>query len=68
MANPVMSSGHSMSVTRFADRCEGQIERLDPLLDDPDFIGELFQEARILTDGKHLTKPAKQSGTHEART
>ena len=30
MANPVISSGHSMIVTLFADHCEAQIERLDP--------------------------------------
>jgi hypothetical protein len=30
MANPVMSSGHSMHVTWFAKMCEDQINRLDP--------------------------------------
>lgn len=35
MANPVMASGHALLVSLFADRCEAEIDRLDPLLDDP---------------------------------
>ncbi len=61
MANPVMSSGHSMIVTLFADRCENEIERLDLLLDDPEFIAKLYQEQPILREGVHITKPVKPS-------
>ncbi len=59
MANPVMSSGHSMIVTLFADRCESEIERLDPLLDDSEFIDKLYQEQLILREGRHVTRPTK---------
>jgi hypothetical protein len=31
MANPVVSSGHSLLVTLFADRCDDEMRRLDPL-------------------------------------
>lgn len=61
MANPVMSSGHSMIVTLFADRCESEIERLDPLLDDPEFIDRLYQEQPIIRDGEHVIRPINPS-------
>jgi hypothetical protein len=52
MGNPVMSSGHSLVVTLFADRCEDQIERLDPELDDPAFIG-----SSLLGMGRNVLTP-----------
>ena len=61
MANPVMSSGHSMIVTLFAGRCESEIERLDPLLDDPEFIDRLYQEQPIIRDGEHVIRPINPS-------
>lgn len=61
MANPVMSSGHSMIVTLFADRCESEIARLDPLLDDPEFIDKLYQEQPIIRDGEHVIRPINPS-------
>lgn len=61
MANPVMSSGHSMVVTLFADHCEAQIEQLDPQLDDPAFIDKLYNDQPILRDGKPVTRPSNPS-------
>lgn len=58
MANPVMSSGHSMVVTMFADRCQEQIEALDPQLDDSAFIDRLYNEQPILRDGKPIQRPS----------
>jgi hypothetical protein len=58
MANPVMASGHSMMVTLFADRCENEIERLDPLLDDPAFIDRLYSGQPIVRDGEPIARPA----------
>jgi hypothetical protein len=59
MANPVMSSGHSMHVMFFGDSCEGQIENLDPQLDDPLYIDRLYNEQLILRDGKPIARPSK---------
>ena len=59
MANPVMSSGHSMVVTMFADRCQEQIETLDPKLDDPTFIDKLYSEQPILRDNELIGRPIK---------
>ena len=56
MANPVMSSGHSMIVTTFAIKCEDEIIRLDPLLDDSAFIGKLYSSKGIL-----VRRPTKSS-------
>jgi hypothetical protein len=61
MANPVMSSGHSMLVTLFADRCEEEVDRLDPLLGDPAFVDKLYSEQPILRDGQPIARPSKPS-------
>jgi hypothetical protein len=61
MANPVMVSGHSMLVTLFSDKCEDEIGRLDPLLDDPAFIDRLYQEKPILREGLPVVRPANPS-------
>jgi hypothetical protein len=57
MANPVMASGHSMLVTLFADKCDDEMRRLDPLLDDPAFIDKLYQDQPIMRDGQPVTRP-----------
>lgn len=59
MANPVMSSGHSLAVTMFADSCEAQIEMLDPQLDDPAYVDRLYNDQPIMRDGKPITRPLK---------
>jgi hypothetical protein len=61
MANPVMVSGHSMLVTLFANRCENEIQRLDPLLDDAAFIDKLYDDQPILRDGRSITRPENPS-------
>jgi hypothetical protein len=52
MPNPVMSSGHSMLVTMFGVKCDDEMKRLDPLLEDPEFIDKLYQ-------GQSVVRPAK---------
>ena len=59
MANPVMSSGHSMIVTLFANQCEDQIERLDPQLDDPAFIDRLYNDQPLSRDGRSIVRPSR---------
>jgi hypothetical protein len=61
MANPVMSSGHSMFVTLFANKCEDQMDRLEPLLDDPAFIDKLYNDQPILKDGRPVARPSNPS-------
>jgi hypothetical protein len=63
IANPVMASGHSMLVTLFADKCEDEILRLDPLLGDPAFIDKLYHGQLILRDGQPVGRPANPSMT-----
>jgi hypothetical protein len=57
MPNPVMASGHSMLVTLFADRCDDEMRRLDPLLDDPAFIDKLYEDQQIMRDGQPVIRP-----------
>lgn len=61
MPNPVMASGHSMLVTLFAVKCEDEMLRLDPLLDDSAFIDKLYNGQPILRDGKPVVRPANSS-------
>jgi hypothetical protein len=61
MANPVMCSGHSMRVTFFADKCEEEMLRVDPLLDDPAFIDKLYHGQPVLRDRQHIARPANPS-------
>jgi hypothetical protein len=61
MVNPVMSSGHSMLVTLFADKCEVQMDTLDPLLDDPAFIDRLYNDQPILRDEQPVARPSNPS-------
>jgi hypothetical protein len=59
MANPVMTSGHSMFATFFADHCENQMDTLDPQLDDPAFIDRLYNDQPIFRDDKPIARPLK---------
>jgi len=61
MLNPVMSSGHSMLVWVLARKCEDEINRLDPLLDDPDFIDKIYNGQPIMRDGLIVARPANPS-------
>jgi len=61
MPNPVMTSGHSMLVRLFADKCEDEVRGLDPLLDDSAFIDKLYKDQPILRDGKPVARPANPS-------
>jgi hypothetical protein len=61
MPNPVMSSGHSALVTMFALKCEDEMGRLDPLLDDPAFIDKLYNGQPILREGLPVARPANPS-------
>lgn len=61
MPNPVMTSGHSMLVTIFADKCENEMLELDPLLDDSAFIDKLYNGQPLLRDEKPVARPANSS-------
>ena len=61
MLNPVMSSGHSAILTLFALKCEREIDRIDSLLDDPEFIDSLYNKQPILRDGLIVSRPEKPS-------
>jgi hypothetical protein len=61
MLNPVMLSGHSLLVSMFARKCEDEINRLDPLLDDPAFIDRLYNGQPILRDGLIVARPTNPS-------
>jgi len=43
----------------FAAKCEDQIARLDPLLDDPAFVDRLYNDQPILRDGQPVRRPLK---------
>jgi hypothetical protein len=58
LKNPVMSSGHSMLVTMFADKCENEIERLDAQLDDPEFISSLYNAQASSPAGRFIPEPS----------
>ncbi|WFU04498.1 hypothetical protein QA648_27335 (plasmid) [Rhizobium sp. CB3171] len=57
MMNPVMSSGHSMVVTMFGLQCEKEIERLDPLLDDAEFVDSLYNGQPIFRGDTQIFRP-----------
>jgi hypothetical protein len=61
MLNPVMSSGHSAIVMMFGPRCQAEIERLDPLLEDASFIDKLYGGQPILREGQSVERPARPS-------
>jgi hypothetical protein len=59
MANPVLSSGHLFVVTMFSDKCDDEMQRLDPQLDDSAFIDKLYNDQPIEVDGRQIGRPAK---------
>lgn len=61
MANPVMSSGHSMLVRLFANKCEEDMQNLDPWLDDPAFIDKLYGDQPILRNAESIMRPGNPS-------
>jgi len=61
MLNPGMSSGHSMTVSLFSLKCEDEMQRLDPLLDDPAFIDKLYNGHPTDQDGQPVGRPSKPS-------
>lgn len=58
MLNPVTSSGHSAIVMMFGLKCQAEIERLDPLLDDASFIDKLYGGQPILREGRPVERSA----------
>ena len=61
MLNPVMSSGHSAIVMMFGLKCQAEIERLEPLLEDAAFIDQLYGGQSILREGQLVNRPAAPS-------
>jgi hypothetical protein len=59
MSRPVMASGHAWDVVAFSDRCEMEIERLAPCLDDPKFVARLYDEHPTDNSGKAFPRAAK---------
>ncbi|MBU6298445.1 MAG: hypothetical protein KJS68_09395, partial [Alphaproteobacteria bacterium] len=57
MSNPVMTSGHSMIVTMFADRCDDYMGAVDLSLDDPAFIDRLYSDDPPRRDGQLTSRP-----------
>jgi|GEM_PF-6334890 len=57
MPNPVMSSGHAVLVWAFARRCCDEINRLDPLLDDPTFIDQLYSQQKAVDGEPPIARP-----------
>jgi hypothetical protein len=58
-----MASRHSFVVTHYADRCDIEMQRLDPQLDDPAFADKLYKAQTIMVDGKRIVRPANPSLT-----
>lgn len=57
MANPVMTSGHPMIATMFADRCDDYMRTVDPSLDDSAFIDKLYSDDPPRRDGQLIVRP-----------
>ena len=47
MSGPIMTSGHSMHVVAYADRCTRLIREVDSQLDDPASIEKLYENAKF---------------------
>jgi hypothetical protein len=45
----------------FGMKCNAEIERLDPLLDDASFVDQLYSQRPILREGQTVGRPAKPS-------
>jgi hypothetical protein len=59
MSRPVMASGHAADVVLFSDRCEMETERLDPCLDDPEFVARLYESHPADKGGNAYPRPEK---------
>jgi hypothetical protein len=59
MQNPVMSSGHRLVMVLFSNACEARMLQLDPKLDDPTFVDQLYNGQPIERDGKPVQRPKK---------
>lgn len=59
MSRPVMASGHAADVVLFSDWCEMEIERIDPCLDDPEFVAHLYESRPTDNGGSAFPRPAK---------
>jgi hypothetical protein len=57
MPNPVLSSGHAVLVWVFARRCCDEINRLDPLLDDPTLIDQLYSQQKTVDGEQPIASP-----------
>lgn len=44
MLNPVMTTGHTLEIFSYAIHCENTINALDPKLNEPDFISQLYAD------------------------
>jgi hypothetical protein len=53
MLGPVMSSGHPVDLVKFADACSLRMEQLDPLLETPDLIDQIYTDQTV----ERPTKP-----------
>jgi hypothetical protein len=61
MMNPVLSSGHSLTLDMFSLQCEAKMEQLDSQLDDPAFVHQLWSDQPIERDGQPVSRPPKPS-------
>lgn len=44
MLNPVMTTGHTLEILSYAMHCENTINALDPMLNETDFISQLYAD------------------------
>lgn len=58
LANPVMSSGHSLTATLFSDACANTMEQLDPMLDDPIYVKKLYNDNHVHQNSAIIKKPS----------
>lgn len=56
-ARPVMASGHAADVVVFSDRCEMEIDRLDPSFDEYEFVASLYDKHPVDNDGNAFSWP-----------
>jgi hypothetical protein len=61
MMNPVLSSGHSLTLDMFSLHCEAKMEQLDPQLDALAFVDHLWSDQPIERDGQPVGRPPKPS-------
>ncbi|KXV18619.1 hypothetical protein AD933_02995 [Acetobacter malorum] len=59
MSRPVMASGHPADLVQFSDRCAIEIERLEPSLDDPEFMDRLYNSYSVDSSGNAFRRPER---------